>query len=60
MEKKIASNIIKEIKTKITEMKKKRPNVSVYSVPLSMVQFVNGTICISLYNPWQGKKLQMI
>ena len=57
MEKKIASNIVKEIKTKITEMKKKRPNDSVYSVPLSMVQFMNETICISLYNHWQGKRL---
>ena len=57
MEKKIASNIIKEIKTKITEMKKKRPNDSVYSLPLSMVEFANGTINISLYNYWQGKRL---
>lgn len=57
MEKKIASNIIKEIKVKITEMKKKRPNDSVYSVPLSMVQFMSERICISFYNSWQGETL---
>lgn len=57
MEKKIASNIIKEIKVNITEMKKKRPNDSVYSVPLSMVQFMSERICISFYNPWQGETL---
>lgn len=56
MEKKIASNIIKEIKVKITEMKKKRPNDSVYSLPLSMQNFGNSTtdnICITSYNCYE-------
>jgi hypothetical protein len=57
MEKKIASNIIKEIKGNITEMKKKRPNESIYSVPLSMVQFMSERICISFYNSWKGETL---
>lgn len=59
MEKKIASTIVREIKTKITEMKKKKPNASVYSLPLSMNSFGkdNNDICISIYNPWQYPRL---
>lgn len=59
MEKKIASNIIKEVKTKLTEMKKKRPNDSVHSLPLSMTCYgiKNDYVCISLYNRWQGDVL---
>lgn len=60
MEKKIATIIIKEVKSRIMEMKKKRPNMPVYSLPLSMQNLGNSTtdnICIAPYNCYQYAKL---